>query len=301
MYKPQQVIYLSGGCFWGVEAYISRIKGVNQTEVGYANGKTKDPTYESVCSGKTGHSECVKVTYNPEIVSLETILEEFYKIIDPFSLNKQGPDIGTQYKTGIYWSDPSQKSDVINFLNKKQKETSNKIVIEAHEILVFYRAEEYHQKYLEKNPGGYCHINLDRKYNKELKHLTKEEYGVTQLSLTEPPFSGKYNNFFEDGIYVDVVNGEVLFTSKDKFDSKCGWPAFSKPFNEDAIIRHKDLSYGMVRTEVRSQKANSHLGHEFDDGPNGSKRYCINSSALRFIPKKDLEKEGYGKYKYIFE
>ena len=301
MYKPQQVIYLSGGCFWGVEAFISRIKGVNQTEVGYANGKIKDPTYENVCRGKTGHSECVKVTYNPEIVSLETILEEFYKIIDPFSLNKQGPDIGTQYKTGIYWSDSLQKSDVINFLNKKQKETNNKIVIEAHEILNFYRAEEYHQKYLEKNPDGYCHINFNKKYNKELKHLTKEEYEVTQLSLTEPPFSGKYNNFFEDGIYVDVVNGEVLFTSKDKFDSKCGWPAFSKPFNEDAIIRHKDFSYGMVRTEVRSQKANSHLGHEFDDGPNGSKRYCINSSALRFISKKDLEKEGYGKYKYIFE
>jgi len=301
MYKPQEVIYLSGGCFWGVEAYISRIKGVNQTEVGYANGKTEYPTYESVCSGKTGHSECVKVTYNPEIVSLEAILEEFYKIIDPFSLNKQGPDIGTQYKTGIYWSDSSQKNDVINFLNKKQKETDKKIVIESHEILGFYRAEEYHQKYLEKNPGGYCHIKLNKKNNKELNHLTKEEYGVTQLSLTEPPFSGKYNNFFEDGIYVDVVNGEVLFSSKDKFDSKCGWPAFSKPINEDAIIRHKDLSHGMTRIEVRSQKANSHLGHEFDDGPNGSKRYCINSSALKFIPKKDLEKEGYGKYKYIFE
>ena len=154
MYVKQQVIYLAGGCFWGVEAYISRLKGVNQTEVGYANGNTHDPTYNSVCTGKTGHAECVKVTYNPEIISLDEILEEFFKIIDPFSINRQGNDVGTQYRTGIYWQEPSQRSTVIKFLNRKQKEAKRKIAVEAHEIHGFYHAEEYHQKYLEKKSAG---------------------------------------------------------------------------------------------------------------------------------------------------
>ena len=301
MYVKQQVIYLSGGCFWGVEAYISRLKGVNQTEVGYANGKTHDPTYESVCSGKTGHSECVKVTYNPEIISLNTILEEFFKIIDPYSLNRQGNDIGTQYKTGIYWQESSQEKVVIDFLKQKQLESYEKIVVEAHEIYGFYHGEEYHQKYLEKNPRGYCHVDLNLINNEEFEHLTPEQYKITQLSMTEHPFSGEYNKFNEEGIYVDVVNGEVLFTSKDKIQSDCGWPSFTKPITDNAIIKHRDFSSGMVRTEVRSKTANSHLGHEFNDGPNGSKRYCINSAALRFIAKKDLKKEGYGEYINIFD
>ena len=300
MYKAQKVIYLSGGCFWGVEAYMSRLKGVNQTEVGYANGHTHDPTYESVCTGKTGHSECVKVTYNPEIISLREILEEFFKIIDPYSTDRQGPDVGSQYRTGIYWQEADQARCVKRFLNKKQQKTDEKIAVEAHQILGFYSAEDYHQKYLEKNPQGYCHVDLNQIDDEEFDHLTKEAYQITQLSMTEPPFSGKYNDFFKDGIYVDVVDGEVLFTSKDKFESGCGWPAFTKPVSDDAIIKHRDFSYGMVRTEVRSKSSNSHLGHEFNDGPNGSKRYCINSSSLRFIASEDLEKEGYGQYLKLF-
>ena len=289
MFSRQSVIYLAGGCFWGVEAFISRLKGVNNTEVGYANGNDLAPTYEKVCSGKTMHAETVKVTFNPEIISLEEILENFFKIIDPYTKNRQGADIGTQYRTGIYWQDPADKKVVINFLRAKQKSVSKRIVVETHEIYSFYPAEDYHQKYLEKNPQGYCHVDLNLIDDEEFNHLTKEEYEITQLSMTEPPFSGKYDDFFEDGLYVDVVDGEVLFSSDDKFDSGCGWPAFSKPISEDVITKNRDFSHGTTRIEVRSKKANSHLGHVFHDGPGCSKRYCINSAALKFIPKDEVE------------
>ena len=289
MFEKMQVVYLAGGCFWGVEAYISRLKGVNQTEVGYANGRDLAPTYEKVCTGKTGHAETVKVTYNPKIISLEDILESFFKIIDPYTKNRQGNDIGTQYRTGIYWQEDCQKDTVINFLRKKQKETSRRIVVEAQPISSFYPAEIYHQKYLERNPQGYCHVDLNSIDDEEFKHLTKEEYEITQLAMTEPPFSGKYDDFFEDGVYVDVVDGEILFSSEDKFDSGCGWPSFSKAVDDDAITKNRDFSNGSTRIEVRSTKANSHLGHLFHDGPGESPRYCINSAALKFIPEDEVE------------
>ena len=291
MFKIQKVIYLAGGCFWGVEAFISRLKGVNQTEVGYANGRDLAPTYEKVCSGKTGHAETVKVTYDPEIITLEEILENFFRIINPFTLNRQGNDIGTQYRSGIYWQEDFQRDIVLSFLKKKQKELGKRIVVEAYPISCFYTAESYHQKYLERNPQGYCHVDLNLIDDEEFDHLTREEYEITQLSMTEAPFSGKYDDFFEDGVYVDAVDGEVLFSSEDKFDSGCGWPAFSKPISEDAVIKHRDVSHGMTRIEVRSAKANSHLGHLFHDGPGGSARYCINSAALRFIPKDEYFNE----------
>ena len=289
MFTSQKVIYLAGGCFWGVEAFISRLKGVNQTEVGYANGRDLAPTYEKVCSGKTGHAETVKVTYNPEIITLQEILENFFRIIDPYARNRQGPDIGTQYRTGIYWQEDSQKEIVLNFLKEKQRETPKRIVTEARAIGNFYPAEAYHQKYLERNPHGYCHVDLNLIDDEEFEHLTKEEYEITQLAMTEAPYSGKYDDFFEDGVYVDVVDGEILFSSEDKFDSGCGWPAFSKAINDDAVTQNRDFSHGTTRIEVRSAKANSHLGHLFHDGPGGSKRYCINSAALKFIPKDEVE------------
>ena len=289
MFEKLQVIYLAGGCFWGVEAYISRLKGVNQTEVGYANGRDLAPSYEKVCTGKTGHTETVKATYNPKIITLEDILENFFMIINPFSLNRQGSDVGTQYRTGIYWQEESQKSIVLKFLENKQKEADKKIVVESRAIGNFYPAEETHQKYLEKNPQGYCHVDLNLIEDKEFDHLTQKQYQITQLSLTEPPFSGEYDNFFEEGVYVDVVDGEILFSSEDKFDSGCGWPAFSKPISEDVITKNRDFSHGSTRIEVRSAKSNSHLGHLFNDGPGGSKRYCINSAALKFIPQDEIE------------
>ncbi len=289
MFTKQKVIYLAGGCFWGVEAFISRLKGVNQTEVGYANGRDLAPTYEKVCSGKTGHAETVKVTYNPQIITLEKILENFFRIIDPYAKNRQGADIGTQYRTGIYWQEESQREIVLNFMKERQKESTQRIVVEAYPISSFYPAEAYHQKYLERNPQGYCHVDLDLINDEEFDHLTKEEFEITQLAMTEAPYSGKYDDFYEDGVYVDVVDGEVLFSSQDKFDSRCGWPAFSKAISDDAITLNRDFSHGTTRIEVRSAKANSHLGHLFHDGPGGSKRYCINSAALKFIPKDEVD------------
>ncbi|MBE6498952.1 MAG: peptide-methionine (S)-S-oxide reductase MsrA [Methanobrevibacter thaueri] len=283
MFVKQNVIYLAGGCFWGVEAFISRLSGVNRTEVGYANGHDLAPTYEKVSGGKTGHAECVKVTYNPEIISLDLILENFFKIIDPFSVNCQGEDVGSQYRSGIYWQEDFQRSVVVGFLKEKQKLCESRIVVEVGPICNFYLGEEYHQKYLEKHPDGYCHIDLNLIDDEKFSHLTREEYEITQLAMTEPAFSGEYNDFFEDGIYVDVVDGEVLFASEDKIKTDTGWASFKKPIDENKIIQHRDYSHGTTRIEIRSKKANTHLGHIHYE--KNSKIYCINSASLKFIPE----------------
>lgn len=314
-------IYLAGGCFWGVEEYFSRIPGVKEVTSGYANGKTVNPSYEEVCSQRTGHAETVHVRYDPEAVSLTTLLEQFFKIINPVSLNRQGNDIGVQYRSGIYYVDAKDRAIAQSVMEKVAKQYARPLTVELLPLEHYYLAEEYHQDYLKKNPGGYCHINFDslkdlpspgtpnpdsESYTKpsqvELKkRLTPTEFEVTQRSGTERPFSGKYWDNKKDGIYVDIVTGEPLFTSSDKFDSGCGWPSFTKPLSPEVLEEKQDTSYGMRRTEVRSSKGDSHLGHVFDDGPKekGGLRYCINSAALRFIPYEDMDKEGYGKYKEL--
>ena len=307
-----RTIYLAGGCFWGVEAYISRLLGVAKTTVGYANGNTENPTYDEVCLENTNHVECVKVDYDNNILPLKKLLEEFFKIINPLTINKQGNDVGVQYRTGIYYRNETDKRIIINFINRKQGEYSQKIVTEVLPLNNFYPAEKYHQKYLEKNPTGYCHIDLTQLPNQkkqleellikeDIMNLTPIEFDVTQKNATEKPFSGKYNDFNKKGLYVDVVGGEPLFISDDKFDSKCGWPSFTKPVNDSHIQKLNDTSHGMKRIEVRSKKANSHLGHVFDDGPRGEKRYCINSASMRFIPYDKLEEMGYGRYVKYFK
>jgi len=302
-------IYLAGGCFWGLEKYFSQIPGVTGTKVGYANGKTVNPTYEEVCTGTTGFAETVEVKYDPSKISLNTLLKAYFSVIDPTSLNKQGNDIGTQYRTGIYYTNPSDEKIMKDFIVQEQKKYKKPIVVEVERLQNFYPAEEYHQKYLEKNPHGYCHIKISdtSKYfkpdkNEIKKKLNDIQYKVTQESATEPPHSSKYDNFFEDGIYVDIVSGEPLFSSKDKFKCGCGWPSFSKPIDKKFLVENPDNSLGMQRIEVRSKIANSHLGHVFDDGPTekGGLRYCINGAALKFIPKNDFKKEGYGEFLYLF-
>ncbi|KAF5035435.1 Peptide methionine sulfoxide reductase MsrA/MsrB [anaerobic digester metagenome] len=306
-------IYLAGGCFWGMEKYLAAIHGVQATQVGYANGNTENPTYEEVCNQNTGHAETVYVIYDSDILPLEFLLELYYEAVDPVSHNRQGGDIGEQYRTGIYFVDEDDRAVIEHSITRLQSRYNKPIAIEVMPLRNFSPAEEYHQKYLSKNPGGYCHIGKGQfeKAAKALvnpaaypvpdtdslrKKLTSTQYEVTQHSATEPPFQNEFYQTFVPGIYVDVTTGEPLFSSSDKFESGCGWPSFSKPIDPNVIREKSDSSHGMMRTEVRSRAGNVHLGHVFHDGPEklGGMRYCINSASLRFIPKKDMEREGYG-------
>jgi len=311
----QKEIYLAGGCFWGTEKYLEDIHGIIETEVGYANGKTESPTYEEVCHNNTGHAETVKVIYDENQISLSFILELYYDVINPVSINKQGGDKGTQYRTGIYFIDFQDERVIESSITELQKKYREKIAIEVKPLLNYYKAEEYHQKYLDKNPNGYCHIGRDKfekatraidyskKFTKKSKDilessLTKLQYDVTQNNATESPFQNEYFDLFKEGIYVDVTTGEPLFISSDKFESGCGWPSFSKPIQENVITKNTDKSYGMRRTEVRSKNGDAHLGHVFEDGPTntGGLRFCINSASLKFIPKEKMKQEGYSDY-----
>jgi peptide methionine sulfoxide reductase msrA/msrB len=310
-------IYLAGGCFWGVEAYFDKILGVEYTEVGYANGKTEDTSYQEIDS--TGHAETVRVVYDPEVVELEEILEYYFKIIDPTILNRQGNDIGTQYRTGIFYKNEDDEQVISNFIESIKSDYDSEIVTEVEPLENFVIGEEYHQDYLEKNPNGYCHINLSdipnrkpeinpRDYEKpsdeEIKEkLTEEEYEITQGKGTEPPFKNEYNDNKAKGIYVDVVTGQPLFSSRDKYDSGSGWPSFTKPIDKGLLRYLEDKSIGMERIEVLSISGDTHLGHVFNDGPEdeGGLRYCMNSGSLRFIPLEKMDEEGYGDLKVYVE
>ena len=306
-------IYLAGGCFWGVEEYFSRIDGVVDTVSGYANGSFDNPSYEDLVYRNSGHAETVQVIYDSSKISLDTILRYYFKIIDPTSLNKQGNDTGVQYRTGIYYVNDEDKEIAHILLKEDQKKYTKPIVVELIKLKRFDKAEEYHQDYLKKNPNGYCHINLntandalidESKYSKLEDNVLKEklsdlEYQVTQNAATERAYTHEYYNKDEDGIYVDITTGEPLFSSKDKFDSGCGWPSFTKPIATEVINYKEDNSYGMDRVEVRSRVGKAHLGHVFEDGPKakGGLRYCINGASLKFIPYDEMEKEGYGDLK----
>lgn len=311
-------IYFAGGCFWGTEHFMQQIDGVVSTQVGYANGNKKNPTYQEVCTGTTDFAETVKVSYCPEKADLPFLINLFFKTIDPTSVNRQGFDVGTQYRTGIYYVDAMDEEIIDKTVKDLAKNYKEPLQVEVKPLENFYPAEDYHQKYLDKNPGGYCHIHpglfdLARKARMKKNHYTKSDpaqlremltplqYAVTQENATEPPFRNAYWDEDRKGIYVDITTGEPLFVSSDKFDSGCGWPSFSKPIDNKKIVEKTDRSLGMIRTEVRSATGDAHLGHVFNDGPKktGGLRYCINSASLRFIPKESMENEGYGDYLYL--
>lgn len=302
-------IYLAGGCFWGVEEYFSHIKGVFKTSVGYANGNSTNPTYENI--KLTNHAEVVYIQYDPKIVGLEFILDMYFKIIDPLSKNKQGGDVGTQYRTGIYYIDESDFNTINRCVSSLENQLGQKTCIEVEKLFNYADAEDYHQDYLKKNIGGYCHLGSDKFEDAknatpiaDLKHtLTTLEYEVTQNSATEPPFKNEFWDHYKDGIYIDKITGEPLFTSIDKFACAGGWPSFSKPISKDIVDETLDTSHGMIRTEVKSKLGKTHLGHVFNDGPAklGGNRYCINSASLKFIPKEQLAENGFSEYLKLFD
>ncbi|RAZ25721.1 peptide-methionine (R)-S-oxide reductase [Campylobacter hyointestinalis subsp. lawsonii] len=308
--KNLKDIYLAGGCFWGTQAYFDKIRGVIKTDVGYANGNSDKTDYYSL--HYSGHAETVHITFDKNVVSLAEILAHYFRIIDPFSVNKQGNDVGLQYRTGIYYNDSSLENEIFEFIKHEQTKYDKKIAVEVEPLKNYVLAEEYHQKYLDKNPGGYCHVDLslaDKPLYDESKFkvpskdelkvkLSDLQYAVTQEKATEKPYSSEYDKFDKKGIYVDIVSKKPLFSSSDKFDAGCGWPSFTKPITTDALRYNRDFSHGMDRIEVISSLANSHLGHVFTDGPKdkGGLRYCINGASLKFIPLEDMEKEGYKDY-----
>ncbi len=301
-YRPENQDYekatFAAGCFWGIQAAYETVPGVKSTLVGYTGGKTENPTYRQVCSDKTGHAEAVLIEYNRNEITYEQLLDVFWQIHDPTTLNRQGPDFGSQYRSAIFYHNEEQKKAAE--LSKQNLQKSGKfkkpIVTEIVPASAFYKAEDYHQQYFQKNKNVTCHIpefalqpqKVVKTEEEWKKQLTKMQYEVTRKKATESPFSGKYDNFFEKGAYKCVACGNVLFSSETKFDAGCGWPSFYEATSDEKIEKKPDRSHGMVRTEVICSRCGAHLGHLFKDAPQTPTglRYCINSAALDFEEKK---------------
>lgn len=309
----------AGGCFWCMVEPFDERPGIISVISGYTGGEVENPTYEQVCSDTTGHVEAVQIEFNPEVMSYDKLVELFWQQIDPTDAGGQFNDRGESYQTAIFYHNENQQQIAEQSKQglKESGKFSKSIVTPVIPAKIFYKAEKNHQDYYKKQSFHYRLYkkgsgredfikkhwlqNPDKSNLKE--RLTPVQYSVTQENGTERPFANEYWNNEEEGIYVEIISGDVLFSSLDKFDAGCGWPSFTKPADPHQVNENTDTSHGMIRTEVRSKNADSHLGHIFEDGPKdkGGLRYCMNSAAMQFIPKEEMKEKGYEEYLHLFK